>query len=593
MDIVVKKLVARKIGYKEFVSYGVSAESWSSWREDQVIKLGDLAPNKLDTLEALFQKYKGVRGVQILLQDIASWRKALEGGAASMKARTVRQFRTLLERYLLDVPGPRLYKRHDEGAMLVYYVNEVSYNPPIDRGGSRRPANVEMELVYEAIGGLKEDSICFHYDECCHITVAKVLADKGYTIEDDRLRQEYLATKELYVKVAGQVGKQYWARGKAVIHDETDNYWRSRKNEVPLDRDGEASRVVVDVFYEDGKPDRDRRVDLNRFFWKNVQGGNKYDRENDIDEDEDFEEDEDTGEVPDVEIPIHPWVIIFHLQKHLRLKAHVDQLEEYVYDERLADKLVLPADQKNLVKLLIDTKGGAFQDIVQGKGGGAVVLLTGEPGTGKTLTAEVYAESEKRALYSVQCSQLGVKPEELEEALMVIFDRAKRWNAVMLLDEADVYVHERGNSMSQNAIVGVFLRVLEYQSTILFLTSNRPEDVDDAISSRCIARLHYVPPNSEDATKIWQVLSQNAGIKVIGEVIATAVQRNPAMTGRDIKNILKLGALMDGAQAGLTVEMIEYVQQFKPTGKRVINLYTGKVEVKTYISENGQEALHP
>jgi SpoVK/Ycf46/Vps4 family AAA+-type ATPase len=323
---------------------------------------------------------------------------------------------------------------------------------------------------------------------------------------------------------------------------------------------------VIDIFFEeDEKPDRDNTVYLNPYFWANVGQGCTYDPETDEDK---TPLDEDTVlEREEIDVPIHPWLIIFHLQKHRRLKVHVAQLEEYDYDEALAEKLILPADQKSLVKLLIDTKGGMFEDIVRGKGGGAVVLLSGLPGTGKTLTAEVYAESEKRALYSVQCSQLGVRPEDLEEALLKVFERAKRWNAVMLLDEADVYVHERGNNMMQNAIVGVFLRVLEYQATILFLTTNRPNDVDDAIASRCIARIVYVPPGAQDAARIWQVLASNAGIKIAAAVIKDVVEKNPTMTGRDIKNILKLAALMDGADQGITSKMVAYVQQFKPTGE--------------------------
>ena len=114
--------------------------------------------------------------------------------------------------------------------------------------------------------------------------------------------------------------------------------------------------------------------------------------------------------------------------------------------------------------------------------------------------------------------------------------------------------------------VGVFLRVLEYQATILFLTTNRPEDVDDAIGSRCIARLVYGVPGPKDAARIWQVLASTAGIKITEKTIAEVVKANPEMTGRDIKNVLKLAGLMNGAKSGVTAEQVAYVQQFKPTG---------------------------
>ena len=560
MEIVIKKDVAQALGYASLAPYGVSKDSWSTWRQTQEIDLASLTANQMDDLEALFERRKNVRGVNVLLNDIHLWRKALAGGAAAKKARTVRQFEALLKMYLLDVPGHRIYRRHSDGAMLAYYVTEVEYHPPNESSEYRSPARVEMSLAYEEIGGQHSTSVSFGSSDIIGAPVAEALAEKGFSPENEFLRAEYQAAKIRYVEVAPHIGKQYWATGKALApgryHDAT----------VPLDRDGERSRVVIDIFFEeDEKPDRDNTVYLNPYFWPNVAQGCTYDPETDEDK---TPLDEDTVLArEEIDVPIHPWLIVFHLQKHRRLKVHVGQLEEYVYDEALAEKLILPSDQKALVKLLIDTKGGMFADIVRGKGGGAVVLLSGLPGTGKTLTAEVYAESEKRALYSVQCSQLGVKPEDLEEALLKVFERAKRWNAVMLLDEADVYVHERGNNMMQNAIVGVFLRVLEYQATILFLTTNRPNDVDDAIASRCIARIVYIPPSAQDAARIWRVLADNAGIKIAAAVIKDVVGKNPTMTGRDIKNILKLAALMDGADKGITAKMVAYVQQFKPTGE--------------------------
>ena len=86
-------------------------------------------------------------------------------------------------------------------------------------------------------------------------------------------------------------------------------------------------------------------------------------------------------------------------------------------------------------------------------------MLTGLPGVGKTLTAEVFAEIQKKPLYAVQSSQLGVEPAEIEKQLNLCFERSNRWNAVLLIDEADVYVHQRTNDLKQNSVVGTFLRV--------------------------------------------------------------------------------------------------------------------------------------
>ena len=169
-------------------------------------------------------------------------------------------------------------------------------------------------------------------------------------------------------------------------------------------------------------------------------------------------------------------------------------------------------------------------------------------------------------MYSVQASQLGINPEHLEEELLLVLRRASRWNAIMLLDEADVYVHERGNDLDQNAIVGVFLRVLEYHTSILFLTTNRSDIVDDAIASRCIARIDYPYPSKEDQKRIWHVLSESSGIKLDEEVIDGFVEKKNKFSGRDIKNLLKLSNLRAiSDEKAITVKDIEYVAQFNPT----------------------------
>ena len=194
------------------------------------------------------------------------------------------------------------------------------------------------------------------------------------------------------------------------------------------------------------------------------------------------------------------------------------------------------------------------------------IILLGPPGTGKTLTAEVYAEVMARPLYSVQTSQLGTDPNKLEDELLKTFTRSQRWNAILLLDEADVYVHTRGNSLKQNAIVGVFLRVLEYYHGVMFLATNRGQDVDDAIASRCIARIEYTIPSKEDQRKIWSVMNEVMGAKLTPEVMDKIVANHPFLSGRDIKNLLKLGKLVSEAQKKeISADVIDFVKRFKPT----------------------------
>ncbi|MGO1265001.1 MAG: AAA family ATPase, partial [Brevibacterium aurantiacum] len=161
-------------------------------------------------------------------------------------------------------------------------------------------------------------------------------------------------------------------------------------------------------------------------------------------------------------IPLLTAVRVFDLGAQDYLDVNTGDLTAYAYDPGLQDKLVLPDEQRELLTILTSDIGVFTGDIIDGKSAGNVILAKGRPGVGKTLTAEVYAEVIGKPLYSIHSGSLGITPEAVRKNLEVIFDRAKRWDAVLLLDEADVFVLERGLDLTQNAIVAEFLRTLEY-----------------------------------------------------------------------------------------------------------------------------------
>ena len=541
--------------------------SWG-WRGEADINLARLSLPNLDKLSTLIAANKQIYGAGVALKDIETWKEACND-TSQVKPRTVPQFCALLQKFLFKVPGHRIYMRFDDNVRLAYYVNEVEYIPKREDHGHITPEHVNLELLWEEFGGKKREKVTFWEGDCRAMTIPQSLSLKGYTCETKELREAYLGEQKRFNTIVDEIGKQYLSSGTATDDldgnpDSSDGYWH-KSHTIQMVRNGEPTRVVVDVFYEDEKTNRrdNDRVHISQWFWRNAEH-RKFSAKGD-DEDEIDENDDD---IPEVEVPVHPFAAVFDLSKHLRMRAHVNYLSEYVYDKELSEKLIMPDELKALVEMLIAHKDGGFKDIVKGKSGGAVVLLAGPPGVGKTLTAEVYAESEGRALYSVQCSQLGIKPEDLESELLKIFERARRWKAVLLLDEADVYVHERGNDLLQNAIVGVFLRVLEYQDSVLFLTTNRPDDVDDAIGSRCVARLTYVLPTTEEQTRIWRVLADASNIEITDETIAEIVRRSPGLSGRDVKNLLKLGHLVSlRTLVPISADAIDFVKRFKPTGK--------------------------
>lgn len=93
-------------------------------------------------------------------------------------------------------------------------------------------------------------------------------------------------------------------------------------------------------------------------------------------------------------------------------------------------------------------------DIIKGKGEGKIFLLHGPPGTGKTLSAEVIAELTERPLLSLTCGDLGTTAVDLERNLNYWMGYGELWGAVVLLDEADIYLASRELSeVERNALV--------------------------------------------------------------------------------------------------------------------------------------------
>lgn len=160
----------------------------------------------------------------------------------------------------------------------------------------------------------------------------------------------------------------------------------------------------------------------------------------------------------------------------------------------------------------------------------------------------MYAELIERPLFAIHSGSLGTSAAVIEKNLKVIFQRGKRWDCVLLLDEADVFVAQRGDNIEQNAIVAEFLRTLEYFDGLLFMTSNRSNDIDEAIVSRCAAIIEYVPPSPKDAAAIWRVMAAQYGTLLGETLIGELVELFPAIAPRDIKMLLRLALRVSAAQ---------------------------------------------
>lgn len=246
---------------------------------------------------------------------------------------------------------------------------------------------------------------------------------------------------------------------------------------------------------------------------------------------------------------------------------------EVVWSHRAFENLVLPYDHKELILAFAESQlahKGEFDDIVAGKGQGIVMLLTGEPGVGKTLTAEAVSEEMQCPLYSMSAGELGTDAFEVEQNLQKVLEISTKWDAVLLLDECDVFLEQRSaTDIHRNKLVSVFLRLLEYYKGVMFLTTNRSESFDPAFQSRIHLTIDYPSLDNASRRTIWQTFVRPEGVEQKHE--STLSDRDLSelaemnLNGREIKNIVKTAKLLASKKnVGLAIEHVKTVLRINP-----------------------------
>ncbi|KAL3425244.1 AAA family ATPase [Phlyctema vagabunda] len=221
----------------------------------------------------------------------------------------------------------------------------------------------------------------------------------------------------------------------------------------------------------------------------------------------------------------------------------VEMIQPVLFNEGAFDTLLLPRNHKDLVHALVKNHGSDdFDDLIKGKGKGLVVVLHGEPGVGKTFTAESIADQVQRPLYVLNSGELGVTPESVEANLNSALTLATSWNAIVLIDEADVFLEQRTiHDLTRNCLVSLFLRVLEYYQGILFLTTNRLATFDLAFKSRIHLSLKYTALDETRRKELWKLflgrVSRDSP-EVWDDKLLVELSK-PNLNGRQIKNTVR------------------------------------------------------
>lgn len=498
-----------KDGYED-QAYAFS-NTYTYSKEDSVIIFvkGDITAEFVEYLRDL-GKELNMRGMQTQCTQVL----AIILSPSKGTVKSLRAFEAGLLPYLSkNAIDGWVYHIDTDDNRSAYIVSSVRHDPADPR--AERPEMVTVHLLANSPrrdNGNESKSLTFTLGTVKNKTIPEALAEYKIYKETREDKDLYLQHMEIHKDFQPRFGQQFVSSGIGIRISRSG--WRD--GNINFFSSGVPTKLVND----EGQKGRVYSGYIDSKFWGCT--------------------DSSDGLFSDV--PFHPYMTMFDLSEHAQCYVHVSVLSRYVYDPSLREKLVLPQEHRDLIDILTDDMDVVMDDIIAGKSGGSTILCMGSAGLGKTLSAEVYSEVIERPLYRVHSGQLGTSPDSVEKNLKDILDRSSRWGSVLLLDEADVYIRERDNSMSHNAVVAAFLRTLEYFSGLMFMTTNRAGDVDDAIKSRCIAIIRYETPGKDDAKRIWATLATQFKMPMSDGLIEALVDKYPKASGRDIKELLKLAS---------------------------------------------------
>lgn len=440
------------------------------------------------------------------------------------KAANLAEFVTLFKAFLKANDNPLLHATSTDLRGIAYLPMSVELvRPERDRNYfARRDDYVEISLVYNT-KLLQNTYTITLYLKDLHDSIPSILKRRGLMVPDETMTANYQKIIKRFEEYGGMHGEQFLCRGEAPqVSNRNSYWWGGEHSRLDLSNLGKPSKAVLDIDLQD-TTNRYNKQSMRPTMHSDIYGSN-------------------------CKVPTHPVLPLFSLLHHKNVWVNVINMKKYEYEEDLMDKLVLPKAQTRLVGALVSNLEALRDEndadnkskTIKAKASSSVILSKGPAGTGKTLMAEVYSETIKRPMYEVQSGQIGTHAEEIESNLQTILARAIRLRMPLLINEADVFIKTRGDDVEQNAIVSVFLRLLEYHNGLVFLTTNRSEDIDDAILSRCLAEIQFDIPKPSERRRLWRILLAEFNAALPKSELNKAVLSMPEVVGRDIQNLIRL-----------------------------------------------------
>jgi hypothetical protein len=201
----------------------------------------------------------------------------------------------------------------------------------------------------------------------------------------------------------------------------------------------------------------------------------------------------------------------------IRSRAQLDKLAQRIEPKATWDDLVLPDDEKNLLRqitsqvrqrsIVIEEWGFDQQT---SRGLGLSILFAGESGTGKTMAAEVMANELQLNLYRIDLSSVVDKYiGETEKRLRQLFDEAENGGVILFFDEADALFGKRSEVKDShdryaNIEINYLLQRMESFSRLAILASNMKSLLDNAFLRRLRFIVNFPYPGPAERKLIWQ-----------------------------------------------------------------------------------------
>ena len=149
-------------------------------------------------------------------------------------------------------------------------------------------------------------------------------------------------------------------------------------------------------------------------------------------------------------------------------------------------------------------------------GTSVTTLMTGPPGTGKTMASALIARELGLEVYRVALPQLVSKwVGETEKNIDKIFDFSERHGVALLFDEADSLFGKRASVETAsdkyaNLETNFLLQRLEQFDGVAFLTTNLAKGIDEAFERRLRFRIEFPEPDADMRERLWRSMLPRA-----------------------------------------------------------------------------------